>query len=209
MIDKICEIILKNMRKNMPEIDDERAEIINFGLQNIIGEIPKIFLLCIIGFILGIGELTILSFLIIAPYRTFAGGFHLKTHIGCIICTTLMYCGNAILAKYIVMENIVKYIVIGCVWIFGLIMIKMYAPADTENVPILRKKDRKIKRIISYIILTICLVIALFISNNQISNLIIFGMLIETLTITRIAYNITKNKYGYEVYEKEISTNVA
>ena len=29
----------------MPEIDDERAEVINYGLQNIVGEIPKIFLL--------------------------------------------------------------------------------------------------------------------------------------------------------------------
>ena len=28
-----------------------------------------------------------------------------------------------------------------------MIMIKLYAPADTEAVPILRKKERKIKRI--------------------------------------------------------------
>ena len=36
----------------MPEVDDERAEVINYGLQNIIGEIPKIFLLLIIAFLL-------------------------------------------------------------------------------------------------------------------------------------------------------------
>ena len=39
-----------------------------------------------------------------------------------------------------------------------MIMIKLYAPADTENVPILRKKDRKKKKILSYIFLTIGLI---------------------------------------------------
>lgn len=210
MIDKICEILTNRIRKSMPDIDDERAEIINYGLQNVIGEVPKIFLLFLIGFLLGVGKLTLLSFLVILPYRAFAGGFHLKTHIGCIVCTSLMYCGNALLSKYIVLEPyFVKYIVIGIVWIFGMIMIRLYAPADTENVPILRKKDRKMKRIASYIVLTISLGIAAIIQNSEIANLIIFGMAIETITITRVAYQITKNKYGYEVYCNETSSNVA
>jgi hypothetical protein len=48
MIDKICNWILGKIKSEMPEIDDERAEIINYGLQNIIGEIPKTFLVLII-----------------------------------------------------------------------------------------------------------------------------------------------------------------
>lgn len=43
MIDKICTFLTKKIQKEMPEIDEERAEVINYGLQNIIGEIPKIF----------------------------------------------------------------------------------------------------------------------------------------------------------------------
>ena len=209
MVDKICEILTNRIRKSMPEIDDERAEVINYGLQNIIGEIPKIFLLFILGFALGVGELTFISFLVILPFRTFAGGFHLKTHIGCIVGTAIMYCGNALLSKYIIMEPIIKYIAIASIWIFGMIMVKLYAPADTENVPILRKKDRKLKQIMSYVALTISLIIAIFIKNSQISNLIIFGMLIESLSITRLAYKLTNNKYGHEVYYEETSSNVA
>ena len=45
MVDKICEFLTNKIRKEMPEIDDQRAEIINYGLQNIIGEIPKIILI--------------------------------------------------------------------------------------------------------------------------------------------------------------------
>ena len=154
MIDNICMFLTNKMRKEMPEIDDERAEIINYGLQNIIGEIPKIFLVVGISWILGILKETLLAILIIMPYRIFSGGFHLKTHIGCIIGTTLFYCGTAFISKYIILLPIVKYILIALLWIFGIWMIKLYAPADTENAPILREKERKQKKILSYITLT-------------------------------------------------------
>ena len=201
MVDKFCNYIVKKIRKKMPEIDNERAEVIKYGLELIIGEIPKIFLLFIIGFLLGIGKLTILAFLIMLPYRAITGGFHLKTHIGCIVCTNLFYCGNVMLSKYIVFDPIiVKYITIALIWIFSIMMINLYAPADTENVPILSSKERKIKKKLSYIVATIELAIAIFIPNSVIANIIIFGILLQTLSITRLAYKLTNNKYGYEVY---------
>lgn len=202
MVDKICNWLVKKMQKSMPDIDEEKAEIINYGLQNLIGELPKFFILIIIAYLLGIGNLTILSFFIILPYRAVSGGFHLHTHLGCIICTTCMYCGNVLLSKHITIEPFtLRIALVGVVWLFGMFMIRLYAPADTENVPILRKKDRKKKQILSYIILTISLSLSLIIKDHIISNMIIFGMLIQTITITRFAYKITKNKYGYELYE--------
>ena len=65
MIDTICTFLTNRIRKEMPEIDDERAEVINYGLQNIVGEIPKIFLLFIIAYILGMFKRSI-----IYVYRT-------------------------------------------------------------------------------------------------------------------------------------------
>lgn len=207
MIDKICLYLTNKIQKSMPDIDNERAEIINYGLQNILGEIPKTFILLGIAYALGIFKLAILSFFIILPYRFFSGGFHLKSHLGCIIGTSIIYCGNVYISQIISFEPYIKYIFTIAVWIFAIIMIKLYAPADTENVPILRKKDRKIKQIASYIVVTISLIISILVKDNIISNMIIFGMLIQTCTITKIAYKLTKNKYGYEVYNKEMSIN--
>lgn len=200
MIDKFCTYLTNKIRKEMPDVDDERAEVINYGLQNVIGEIPKIFIVIILGFLLGIGKLTLLNFLILGLYRNFAGGFHAKSHIGCIVSTTLMFCAPPLLSKFFVIGDIAKYFVIVAIWIFGLMMIKLYAPADTENVPILRKKERKQKQILAYIVLTIELVIAAIINNSVISNMIIISMFLETITITKLAYKIMDNKYGYEVY---------
>ena len=200
MIDKICTYLTNRIRKEMPEIDDERAEIIMYGLQNIIGELPKGVIILIIAYFLGIFKLTLVSMLIIAPYRGFSGGVHMKTHIGCIIYTLILYSGSALLGKYIILTGITKYITAFTVWTFCMIMIKLYAPADTENVPILMEKERKQKQIFSYITLTIEFIIAIFISNTTIVGIIIFGDFIQTLTITRFAFKITDNKYGHELY---------
>lgn len=200
MIDKFCSYLTKKIRKEMPEIDDERAEAINYGLQNIIGEFPKAIVVLVLAFVLGIGKLTVINLLILLPYRCFAGGFHAKTHIGCIISTAVMFCFAPFVSQFFVLDQTMKYIIIGVIWIFGMAMIKLYAPADTENVPILRKKERKQKQILSFIIFTVELVIALFINNAVITNIIIISLFMQTVTITKFAYKITDNKYGYEVY---------
>ena len=201
MIDKICMFLTNRIRREMPEIDDERAEVINYGLQNIIGEIPKIFIMLGIAYLLGIFKWALFTFIVLIPYRGASGGVHLKTHIGCIVFTTLFYCAIPFVSQYIILSQIVKYIVIAGIWIFGMIMIKLYAPADTENVPILSKKDRRKKQIISYITFSLGLLVAVFIKDNTISNILILGNLVQTITITKFVYKLTNNKYGYEVYE--------
>lgn len=201
MIDKICDFLTNKIRAKTPDMDDEQAEVIKFGLQLIVGEIPKIFLLILIAFLLGVGPLTLLTFVLLLPYKSASGGFHLKTHIGCIVGTVTFYCGTAFVSQYISFEPFyLKYIIIGLVWIFGMAMCKKYAPADTDNIPILETKERNRKRKLSYIYLTISLLIAAIVPNSTIANVIIIGVFLQTLSITKIAYKLTKNKYGYEVY---------
>lgn len=205
MIDNICNFLTNKIREEMPNIDNERAEVINYGLQIMVGEIPKIFIMIAIAFLLGVGELTILSFLIILPYRMFSGGFHLKTHIGCIVCTTLMYSGNVFFSKFFVLPQDVKLLVTILIFIFGLVMITLYAPADTENVPIISKKERRKQRVFSYITFTTIILISSVIKDATISNMCLYGMLIQTICITPIAYKLTKNKYGYEEHNRNLN----
>ena len=200
MIDKITEFLTNKIRKEMPDVDDETAEVINYGLQILLGEVPKFFIMLIIAYFLGVFKMTFITLLIMTPYRMFSGGFHLKTHIGCIISTCTFYCGVAFLSENIILNEIARYSLIIATLIFGIIMIKLYAPADTEDVPILSKKVRKQKQIMSYVCLIVGLIISAVIKNNTISNIIIFGYIVQTFMITKLAYKLTNNKYGYEVY---------
>lgn len=203
MVEKFCNFILAKMRKRMPDITDEKAEIILYGLELILGEIPKLFLIFGLGFILGIGWYMVFTYIAILPYRTMSGGFHLHTHLGCILASSLFYYGNILISKFLVLDNLQKYILIALSLIFGLLMVSMYAPADTENIPIISKKERKTKKILSYITLILTLAAAAIIQDRILSNILIIGTIFQTLSITRLAYKLTNNKYGYEEYAKQ------
>ena len=204
MIEKICDFIIKKMRKKMPDITDEKAEIIYYGLQLLIGEMPKMFLLFGVSFLLGIGWYMVFAYIAIIPYRAVSGGFHLHTHLGCIIGTIIFYYGNIIISKFLFLDNIQKYILVGLSLIFGILMISIYAPADTEDLPIISKKERKTKKILSYVMLIITLVLALVIQERVLSNILIIGSILQSISISRVAYKLTRNKYGHEVYAKQL-----
>lgn len=201
LLDNICEKINCKIKKEIPDIEEERLEVIDYGLMMIIGEVPKLIIMLLIAYMLGVLGLTILSYVIILPYTFFAGGAHAKTHIACIIATPTIYCGGVILSQNLLQEvNIARYLVIGAVWLFGIIMSIIYAPADTENVPILRKKERKLKKIMACVILTLTLIVSVFLKDIVISNILIFGCLIRSIMMTRPIYILFGNKYGHEVY---------
>ena len=202
LLDGICERINVKIKKEMPEVDEERLEIIDYGLKMIIGEIPKLIIMLVIAHLLGVLKLTFFSYIILLPYGMFAGGAHAKTHLACIIATPTIYCGGVLLSQNFFQEvNIARYILLGLVWAFGIAMCIIYAPADTENVPILRKKERKFKKKMACIMLSVSLCLALIINDIVISNILIFGCLIRTIMMTRPIYIIFGNKYGYEIYE--------
>lgn len=203
MIEKICNFLTEQIRKEQPDIDDERAEAIQYGIQLILGEVPKIFLLFFLSFLLGVGPLTLATFFILLMYKAFSGGFHAKTHLGCILSTNIFYIGCTLFAKYIAIPDSIRLGMIGITWVTGMILVSKYAPADTENFPILRKKERQQRKRLSYITLTIVLLIATFVPWKELGTALILTTFIQGLFITPVAYKLTKNKYGYEVYGKE------
>ena len=204
MIDKFCNWLTEKIKRKMPEMDEEKEAIIKFGVILLFGEIPKILALFLIGFLLKIGWYSLLMYFLIAPYRTFTGGFHLKTHWGCMITSIVLYIVPILVAKYITIpQEYLMYIIVGIVGVLSVICIFKYAPADTENIPILSKKERKTKRIIKYISLLILLAIILLIPDRIVSYMLLYGIFLQNLTLTPIAYKLTKNKYSYEVYTEE------
>ena len=191
MIDKFCDLITEKIKSKVTDIDEERELIINFGVRLIFGELPKILILFIIGFLLSMGWQTLLLFFLIAPYRSFTGGIHLKTHLGCMITTSILYLLPIILSKYILIsDKIILYILAGLITIFSIIIIAKYAPADTENMPILSKKEIKSKKIKAYISLVVLLSIIIFNPYKQFSYMIIYAMFLQNLTVLPISYKI-------------------
>ena len=207
MIDKFCTFLVEKIKSKVKDIDEEKEMVIDFGIRILFGEMPKILILFILGFLFGIGWYTLLLFFLLSPYRSFTGGFHLKTHLGCMISTSILYLLPIALAKVSNFQvEYIKYILISITLIMSIIFIKKYAPADTENIPILSKKERKSKKIKAYIYVVALLMLSLFIKDNVFSYMLIYGIFLQNITITPFAYSITKCKYGYKNYVGENQT---
>lgn len=120
------------------------------------------------------------------------------------LSSIVLYIVPILIAKYITIpQEYFIYIIAGILGVMSIIFISKYAPADTENIPILSKKERKLKKVKSYISLVILLVIILLVPDNVISYMLLYGIFLQNLTLTPIAYKLTKNKYSYEVYAEE------
>jgi len=63
MIDKVCDYLTKKIQMENPEIDEERAEVINYGIHLIVGEIPKVFIMLGVAYLLGIFHLALFFYI--------------------------------------------------------------------------------------------------------------------------------------------------
>ncbi|MBE5822380.1 MAG: hypothetical protein E7311_07345 [Clostridiales bacterium] len=197
MVENICSRITNYLRSKV-DMSDERAEVINFGLLVLLGEVPKIILIMLFAWYFNILKLTLITFIAMSIYRTQAGGFHLDGHISCFLFSLIVFCGTSFLAKAIVTTNVtLLYILYGLIFVLDMIVIHKYAPADTDKIPIISSKKRKEKKIKSYIAVMIIYLFAIFISNSQIiSNICVLTTLIQSLGMTPLAYKISKCEYG-------------
>lgn len=197
MVDRVCDTLLKKIRKSDASIDDEKAEIIYYGLQNLIGELPKIFIVCTLSIVLGLFKEVIIGTAILMIYRTYAGGVHLKTHVSCLLTSTILMIGSSYLAKNFIYTNpLLIYSVLFC---FDFLIAILFAPADTENKPIMKLSQKRKQKIISCSILIIIYVLSEFaIKNRIVTNIFMYMITIESFMITPIAYKLFNNKTGEE-----------
>lgn len=72
------------------------------------------------------------------------------------------------------------------------------APADTEEVPILNKQKRKVKKVVSLISLITFYIIAFIVRNDFLYKIILIVILYTDLTATKIAYRLFRCKYSFE-----------
>ena len=64
MIEAICNSLTKKIIQSVDGYDESKADEINYGLQLLIGEVPKFFIILLLAFLLHMFKLTLISFLI-------------------------------------------------------------------------------------------------------------------------------------------------
>ena len=194
MFDKISNYMTDMIYETLPDVDPERREIIEYGIYMIASEIVKISVVVTIGIILGILPYVLGTIAVCGVQRTFLGGIHSKTHLGCVVAQTSIVFG--VLAVSFALSINSLYLLIPAA-VFSFITAYKYAPADLPQKPIKSQKQRKQLRIGGFILLSALFTASYFLPQVW-SNIIVFSCVTQAFFMTPFVYRITKNKYGGE-----------
>ena len=191
MKNKILDTIIKNI-KETNNYDDKKLLEIRYGLETLYLSIFKLIIIIIISFFIHTTYYLCLLFAIYGLLRITGFGLHTKNSLQCWIFSITIFSLFPFLIKHLAINTTFLYIAS----LVLLILIIIYAPADTEKRPLINKKKRLVYKIITSII-TIIYVLIMFITKNLIlKKLLFFSIFLEVILILPISYRLLGLKYN-------------
>ncbi|MBC1978373.1 accessory gene regulator ArgB-like protein [Listeria marthii] len=179
--------------------DDEEGYLkVKYGLEIILINAMKFALVYGIALVTGLLLQTLTVHLSYLWLRRYSFGLHATKTLNCTLISLMMFVFAPFVFQNIPSNN---WIVLGA---FGFILLNMFlfAPADTENLPLIGAEHRKTlkrKAMIGTLILT---GIALLIPFAEMKTLIMIGSLFQVISINPLTYKLLRRRYrNYEKYE--------
>lgn len=189
---KFLNMTLNIVKKDNPNITDVQLDEIRYGLEGFYLTLTKMVVIIPLAFLLGVGKELILMLIFYNLLRENAGGLHATKSWMCWLSSSIIFLFFPLLSKRIVFTLTWK-VILG---IIGIILIFIYAPADTIKAPIIKKKNRDKKKIKATLMTIIFVFISTFIQHEVISNLILFGIYTEVILILPITYKVFHLSYN-------------
>lgn len=189
--------LMNFIKEYHPEYNEEKLEVIEYGLISIYLTITKLIVISIVAIILGIFVESLIFTIFYNIIRSTSFGLHATNSILCLISSAIAFIGVPYLCMIIQLPINVLFIL----GIVGIIFIYKNSPADTKCRPIISLKRRKILKLLSALIATTMVIVSIFIDNNFVSNSLICVILIQSFMISPFAYNLFNLPYdNYKIY---------
>ena len=186
---------LKNIRtaikKQYPNYNNDKIDEIMYGIEGLYLTFTKTVVICTLALILGVFKELICLLIAFNFIRFFAFGMRASKSSICLIFSSLVFIIFSILCKYIVLPKYLLY----TLYLLALVIISLYAPADTIKRPLIKRNKRIKFKILSIMVVIIYFILTLVFKNNLLINSLIFGLLIECILINPITYKVFKMPY--------------
>lgn len=181
--------------KYQPGCETFDPEIIAYGLEIILGSSFKFVSIVAASIVLETLPETMLSLIVFASIRNFAGGAHCDTYFLCYVTGVPLFILNGILAKNLLLPKIPLIFIGDMIFIAGLFIIMKWAPAGTEKKEVADIGTRNKMKLITIVILA-----AAFLLNNTFFILdkmscfqaVLLGVLEALLFITPLGYKLLR-----------------
>lgn len=189
--------IISKFEKHLDLTDIEKDKLY-YGVISLLINIIKTAFICLIAYLLGVlTEILVMTF-IVGSLRLTAAGLHAKSSFMCTLTTLVAYIGGAFLSKHYPVSFHIAFFII----MISILILFKYAPADTENRPIIGKEKRKKLKVQTLITAVCLLIINLIVNSSWLINLTMVSMVSQTISILPVTYKILKRSWNnYEKFE--------
>ena len=171
---------------------DEEIEKLEYGLEGIYLTITKLIIIFITAALLGIVKefITLIFLFNIIRYTGF--GFHANKSYECLLFSAFCF---LIIPIFFINVNLTKFIYI-LICLFCIFNYLLFAPADTIKRPLINKKKRIIRKIITIIIGITYFLVGLLLFNHWISSILLSALIIEAIVVNPITYYFFRQPYN-------------
>lgn len=184
---------------NNKNINEEELEIINYGLESIYLTLVKIVIIIFLSLLLGIFKEVILMIVSYNIIRFFAFGLHAPNSTSCLITSIILFIGGAYVSIYLDISIYIKIIIS----FISILLISIYAPADTEKRPLINRKKRLKYKYISIVVSIFMSFFLIKFHDSYLSNFLLIGLIEEVIMILPITYKLYKLPYNnYKTYNE-------
>lgn len=185
MINKISLLLSEGIGSKLNSSDNEKA-VYAYSIEVLFSLLLNLVILSITASYLN-KKLELLVFIIFfSGLRTYAGGYHAKTHVECICISFFIFIISALSSSYL--KQFDEIILIAGV-LLTILLVFWRAPSETENKP-LSKNQRKKHKVISRVIVLMfsCIAIVLYFykgETNYIYITAVVSMVIESISLLK------------------------
>ncbi len=194
ILENMSRYAVKAMKTKLKDMDDEKCDIVNYGLYVLLSDIVKSTILLSIAYMLGIFLYCIAAMAGVAVLRTFFGGVHSKTWLGCLMANILLIYGNVYFS--LSLSNLNSFYINSLIYLVCFLIVFLYVPADHENKPVESKKQRKLLRWLSFTLLAVHYLVSVLVLSQPFSNILAISALTSSVSTLPSVYKITANRHG-------------
>lgn len=190
--ERVSERLTAVIADQLEDLSEQKLAEIRYGIAVFIANSYKMLILFIVAILLNIFKYFLIAFMSFGALRTFAFGVHAKHEWTCLFSSTLIFFG----VVYLGMTIDLNIYILSIIFALCFAAVLGYAPADTEERPIVSLKLRRKLKIMSCITVAALYAAAVYSLGTSASSIIAFSSLIESLLIMPITYKLTGNVFG-------------
>lgn len=186
MINRISEKLSYELSSRQQSTSDEK-EIYAYSIEVLLSLAINLIILSVTSIILGKIPELIIFIMFFSGLRTFAGGYHAKTHKECMILSFTVFMLSAYSKIWFAAYG-ETVMIIGI--LASVLLVFLYAPTDSENKPLSINEKNKFMKVSRGIVILLCIIIIFLYSiKTQTHNIYltaVSAMVIESISLIKL-----------------------